>query len=75
MREHRTTKMRKCRCVKYLHILSGCPAGARKWRISYFARVYLKTPNVTGSEEFLRCARRFFAGILTYFKKKWRGAA
>ncbi len=34
------------------------------------ARVYLKTPNVTGSEEFSRCARHFFAGILTYFKEK-----
>ena len=34
------------------------------------SRVYLKTPNVTGSEEFLRCARHFFAGILTYFKEK-----
>ena len=35
----------------------------------------LPTHDVTGSEEFLRCARRFFAGILTYFKEKWRGAA
>ena len=34
------------------------------------ARVYLKTHDVTGSEEFLRCARHFFAGILTYFKEK-----
>ena len=39
------------------------------------SRVYLKTPNVTGSEEFLRWARHFFAGILTYFKEKWCGAA
>ena len=38
-------------------------------------RVYLKTPNVTGSEEFLRCARHFFAGILTYSKEKWHSAA
>ena len=38
-------------------------------------RVYLKTHDVTGSEEFLRCARHFFAGILTYFKGKWRSAA
>jgi len=37
--------------------------------------VYLKTLNVTGSEEFLRWARHFSAGILTYFKEKWRGAA
>ena len=33
-------------------------------------RVYLKTHDVTGSERFLRCARHFFAGILTYFKEK-----
>ena len=38
------------------------------------ARVYLKTHEVTGSEGFLRCARHFFAGILTYFKEKCRGA-
>ena len=37
---------------------------------SPFPRVYLKTLNVTGSEEFSHCARHFFAGILTYFKKK-----
>ena len=35
-----------------------------------FSRVYLKTNDVTGSEGFLRCARHFFAGILTYFKEK-----
>ena len=33
----------------------------------------LPTHDVTGSEEILRCARRFFVGILTYFKEKWRG--
>ena len=37
MREHRTTKMRKCRCMKFLCIISGCPEGARKWRILFFA--------------------------------------
>ena len=36
----------------------------------YGPRVYLKTHDVTGSEGFLRCARHFFAGILTYFKEK-----
>ena len=35
-----------------------------------WTRVYLKTHDVTGSEGFLRCARHFFAGILTYFKEK-----
>ena len=29
----------------------------------------LPTHDVTGSEGFLRCARHFFAGILTYFKE------
>ena len=38
--------------------------------ISLVFRVYLKTHDVTGSEGFLRCARHFFAGILTYFKEK-----
>ena len=37
-------------------------------------RVCLKTHDVTGSEGFLRCARHFFTGILTYFKEQWRGA-
>ena len=36
----------------------------------FLIRVYLKTHDVTGSEGFLRCARHFFAGILTYFKEK-----
>ena len=42
---------------------------------THFFRVYLKTHDVTGSEGFLRCARHFSAGILTYFKEKWCGAA
>lgn len=29
--------MRKCRCMKFLCIISGCPAGAKKWHISNFA--------------------------------------
>ena len=35
----------------------------------------MKTENVTGSEEFSRCTRHFFAGILSHFKKKWNGSA
>ena len=48
-----------------------------KVRVIYsgFLRVYLKTHDVTDSEGFLRCARHFFAGILTYFKEKWCSAA
>ena len=37
MPEHRATEMRKCRRMKFLCIISGCPAGARKWHISHFA--------------------------------------
>ncbi len=37
---------------------------------AFFVGVYLKTDDVTGSEEFSRWARHFFAGILTYFKEK-----
>ena len=40
------------------------------FRFFSYTRVYLKTHDVTGSEGFLRCARHFFAGILTYFKEK-----
>lgn len=36
MQERRTTNMCKCQSMKVLCILSGCPAGARKWHISYF---------------------------------------
>ena len=32
-----TVKMRKCWCMKFLCIISGCPVGARKWHISYFS--------------------------------------
>ena len=37
MHERRTTKTRKCQCMKFSRIISGCPAGARKRRISYIA--------------------------------------
>ena len=37
MQEQRTTNMRKCQCMKLSCIISGCPAGAKKWHISYFA--------------------------------------
>ena len=40
------------------------------FRFFSYTRVYLKTHDVTGSEGFVRCARHFFAGILTYFKEK-----
>ena len=37
MHEQRATNMYKCQCVKFSCIISGCPAGARKRHISYFA--------------------------------------
>ena len=36
MREHRTAKMRKGISMKFLCIISGCPAGGRKWHIFSF---------------------------------------
>ena len=36
MRECRSAKMRKCRCMKFLCIIYGCPAGTRKWHIFIF---------------------------------------
>ena len=37
MQERCTTKMHKGISMKFLCIISGCPAGARKGRISIFA--------------------------------------
>ena len=37
MHEQCTANMHKCQCMKFSCIISGCPAGARKWHISYFA--------------------------------------
>ena len=36
MRECRSAKMRKCRRMKFLCIIYGCPAGTRKWHIFIF---------------------------------------
>ena len=37
MHEQCSANMHKCQCMKFSCIISGCPAGARKWHISYFA--------------------------------------
>ena len=37
MHEQCTTNMHRCQCMKFSRIISGCPAGARKRRISYVA--------------------------------------
>ena len=45
MHEQCTANMHKCQCMKFSCIISGCPAGARKWHISYFAMLlHSKTP-------------------------------
>ena len=59
---------------KYRYIGKALTSRAYIWARNQ-ARVYLKTHDVTGSEGFLRCARHFSAGILTYFKEKWCGTA
>ena len=38
MCEHRTAKMRKGISMKFLCIISGCPAEAWKWHISFLHR-------------------------------------
>ena len=40
MHAHRTANRRKCRRMKLLCILSGCPRGARKGHISIFAVLF-----------------------------------
>ena len=40
MHERRTTKTRKCQCMKFSRSISGCPVGARKWHISYVAMLF-----------------------------------
>ena len=37
MHEQRTANMHRCQCMKFSRIISGCPAGMRKWHISYVA--------------------------------------
>ena len=41
MQERSTTKTRKCWCMKFLCIISGCPAGTGKWHISYFCYAFV----------------------------------
>ena len=67
MHEQRATNMYKCQCVKFWCIISGCPAGARKWHISYFAML-LHSKNFSSSNW-----RSFFISKYCYFK--WVSAA
>ena len=63
MHAHRTANRRKCRRMKLLCILSGCPAGARKGRISIFAVLLhsKKLNDPEGSFSFYRKASQSFA--------------
>ena len=53
MHERRTTKTRKCQCMKFSHIISGCPAGARKWHISYVAMLLYNKMDFRSNAEVL----------------------
>ena len=53
MHEQRTTNMHKCRCMKFLRIISGCPAGARKWHISYVAMLLYNKKDFRSNAEVL----------------------
>lgn len=66
MHERCATNMHKCQCVKFLCILSGCPAGAGKWHISYFSMRLHRKKRLQSNW------RRFFAKY-RYFK--WVSAA
>ena len=61
MHEQRATNMYKCQCVKFSCIISGCPAGAREWHISYFS-VLLH------SKKLLQSVWRSFLSKYRYFK-------
>jgi len=45
MHEQRTANMHKCQCMKFSCIISGCPAGARKWHISYLPLEFFLSAN------------------------------
>ena len=53
MHEQRTTNMHKYQCVKFSCIISGCPAGARKWHISYVAMLLYNKKDFRSNAEVL----------------------
>ena len=53
MHERRTTKTRKCQRMKFSRIISGCPAGARKRRISYVAMLLYNKKDFRSNAEVL----------------------
>ena len=65
MHEQRTANMHKCQCVKFSRVISGCPAGARKWHISYFAMRYDKA----ALSPLSHLIHSFISGCLRIFSK------
>lgn len=57
--------MHKCQCMKFSCIISGCHAGARKWRISYYTML-LRHKNKEGK-------RPPFSASLCRFAPGWHG--
>ena len=53
MHEQRAANMQKCQCIKFSCIISGCPAGARKWRISYVAMLLYNKKDFRSNAEVL----------------------
>ena len=65
MHEQCTANMHKCQCMKFSCIISGCPAGARKWHISYFAMHYDKA----ALSPLSHLIHSFISGCLRIFSK------
>ena len=53
MHEQRTANMHRCQCMKFSRIISGCPAGARKRRISYVAMLLYNKKDFRSNAEVL----------------------
>ena len=65
MHEQCIANMHKCQCMKFSCIISGCPAGARKWHISYFAMHYDKA----ALSPLSHLIHSFISGCLRIFSK------
>ena len=64
MHERCITKMCKCRCMKFLCIISDCPAGARKWHIPDFAML-LHSKTQPAKLPFAGCTSKMEASLRT----------
>ena len=53
MYEQCTTNMHRCQCMKFSRSISGCPAGARKRRISYVAMLLYNKKDFRSNAEVL----------------------